>query len=104
VSYSVRRRTAEFGVRMALGAMPRHVLKLVARQVALQVSIGFMIGGFLAYALGRQLTSQLYQVPAHDGVTLLAVAITLTVAATLASLAPVRRALRVNPVVALRQD
>src|SRR5437016_13256441 len=104
VAYTVEQRTGEIGIRMALGAQTRDVLRLVVSQGMKPVVIGLIIGLAAALALGRLLTSQLYQVSAHNPVLLIGTAATLGAAALLACLLPARRASLLNPVVALRAE
>ena len=104
VAYTVEQRTGEIGIRMALGAQTRDVLRLVVGQGMKPVVIGLIIGLAAALALGRLLTSQLYQVSAHNPVLLIGTAATLGAAALLACLLPARRASLLNPVVALRAE
>ncbi len=102
VAYSVAQRTGEIGVRMALGAQTMHVLRLIIAQGMKPVVIGLIVGIAAALALGRLLTSQLYQVSAHNPLVLAVTAGTLALAALLACLLPARRASLLNPVEALR--
>ena len=104
VAYMVEQRTGEIGVRMALGAQTMDVLRLVVSQGMKPVVIGLITGLAAALALGRLLTSQLYQVSAHNPVLLIGTAATLGAAALLACLLPARRASLLNPVVALRAE
>ena len=104
VAYMVEQRTGEIGVRMALGAQTMDVLRLVVSQGMKPVVIGLITGLAAALALGRLLTSQLYQVSAHNPVLLISTAATLGAAALLACLLPARRASLLNPVVALRAE
>jgi predicted permease len=104
VAYTVEQRTGEIGVRMALGAQTTDVLRLVVTQGMKPVVIGLITGLAAALALGRLLTSQLYQVSAHNPVLLIGTAATLGAAALLACLIPARRASLLNPVVALRAE
>ena len=97
-------KTGEIGVRMALGAQTMDVLRLVVSQGMKPVVIGLTTGLAAALALGRLLTSQLYQVSAHNPVLLIGTAATLGAAALLACLLPARRASLLNPVVALRAE
>lgn len=102
LAFSVRRRTAELGIRMALGADARQVRTLILRQGFLQIGIGLVIGMGLALLLGGALGSFLFQVQPRDPLVLLGTAGLLLLTGMLASILPVRRATRVDPMVALR--
>ncbi len=104
LSYEVSRRTREIGIRMALGAHPGRVLKLVLRQGAVLAIVGAGVGIGVALGLTRYLTSMLYDVRANDPLTIIAVAVLLTVVALAACYIPARRAMRVDPLVALRYE
>ena len=104
VAYTVEQRTGEIGVRMALGAQTMDVLRLVVMQGMKPVIFGLIVGLAAALALGRLLTSQLYQVSAHNPLLLSGTAAILALAALLACLLPARRASLLNPVIALRAD
>jgi putative ABC transport system permease protein len=104
VAYTVEQRTGEIGVRMALGAQTADVLRLILRQGMMPVIIGLGVGIAAALALGRLLTSQLYQVSPHNPVLLIATALMLGVVALLACLLPARRATLVDPIQALRTE
>ena len=104
IAYFVSRRTQEIGVRMALGATRRDVIGLVIRQAAWPVAIGIGLGLILSTFTLRALSNQLYEVTTYDPVTLVAVIVTLGVAATIASLIPAGRAASVNPTQALRES
>ena len=104
LAYLVTQRTREIGVRLALGARPSSVLRLVvAHSLRLSVA-GVAIGTIAAVMLGPALESQLFAVKARDAVTLSSVAIALIAIATLASYLPARRATRLNPLAALRVE
>jgi putative ABC transport system permease protein len=102
VAYTVEQRTGEIGVRMALGAQTRDVLRLIVSQGMRPVVIGLAIGILSAVALGRLLTSQLYEVSAHNPALLTASTILLAAIALIACLVPARRAAYVDPIQALR--
>ncbi len=102
VAYTVEQRTGEIGMRMALGAQTADVLQLVVRQGMKPVIVGLIIGLAAALALGRLLTSQLYQTSAHNPMLLSATLTILGAAALLACFVPARRATMINPVEALR--
>jgi putative ABC transport system permease protein len=104
LAYSVSQRTQEIGVRVTLGAGQRDVVKLIVGQGLALTTTGVVIGLVLA-ALGTPLTrSLLYQVSPFDPFSFAAVSVLLTAVALAASYVPARRALRVDPVVALRQE
>ena len=104
MAYSITQRTQEIGIRMALGAMPRDVLRMILGQgmrlMALGVGIG-LLGGFI---LTRFLASMLYGVRPLDPLAFLAGAVALVTAASFAAYLPARRATKVDPMVALRYE
>jgi predicted permease len=104
VAYTVEQRTGEIGVRMALGAQTRDVLRLVVGQGMKPVLIGLAIGITTAFALGRLIASQLYQVSAHNPALLGGATVLLAGTALIACLLPARRATLVDPVQALRTE
>jgi predicted permease len=104
VAYSVEQRTGEIGVRMALGAQTRDVLRLIVNQGMKPVVIGLAIGIVAAFALGRLIASQLYQVSAHNPALLGGATVLLAAIALVACLLPARRATFVNPIEALRAE
>src|SRR5437764_996764 len=104
VAYTVEQRTGEIGLRMALGAQTRDVLRLVLSQGMKPVLTGLVIGIVATFALGRLIAAQLYQVSAHNPVLLGGAAVLLTATALMACLLPARRAALVDPVEALRSE
>jgi macrolide transport system ATP-binding/permease protein len=104
VSYSVAERTQEFGIRMAMGARPVDMLKMVMRQTMLTAAIGAGIALFVAYAATRGLGNLLIGVPAGDPVTFGGTLAVILGAALAASAWPAWRASRIDPLVALRYD
>ncbi len=104
VGYTVEQRTGEIGVRMALGAQTADVLKLIVGQGMKPVITGLLVGLLAAIALGRLITTQLYQVSPTSPVVLLGTTVILGGAALLACLFPARRASLLNPVTALRME
>jgi len=104
LSYEVSRRTREIGIRMALGAHPGSVLKLVLRQGIVLAIVGAALGIGVALGVNRYLASMLYNVQPGDPVTIVSVAILLTLVALAACYIPARRATRVDPIIALRYE
>jgi len=104
VSYSVAQRTKEFGVRMALGALNHQVALLPLRQVLPFLAGGVLAGLLSAFALGRLLESQLFQVKPADPGTLVSATILFLVAAAVACWIPARKAAQVDPILALRSQ
>jgi predicted permease len=104
MAYWVGRRTREFGVRMAVGALPRDVLKLVLGHSLRTMAVGMLIGLGGAFALTRTMESLLFGVSASDPLTFAGVALTLGAVAMVASDLPARRATKVDPMVALRYE
>ncbi len=101
-SYQVARRTSEIGLRMALGADRRDVVKMVLRGALLQAGVGLVIGIPLALGAARWMTSQLYQVRSYDPLSLLTAVVVLLLSATVAGFVPARRASLIEPMEALR--
>jgi len=104
IAHSVSQRTQELGVRMALGASAQNILRLIFTQGIKQLAFGLVIGLAAAMALTRALSALLVQVSPTDPVTLAMVALVLATAATLGCLIPARRAMRLDPVLALRHE
>ena len=104
MAYTVRRRTHEIGVRLALGARPADVTALVLRQSATVIAVGLALGLGAAWLLARTIESFLFEMQSRDPVDFGAGALVIAVAGLLACWLPVRRAARVDPVVALRAE
>ena len=102
MAYSVAQRTQEIGVRMALGAGPGAVLRLILREGGMRLALGLGLGSGIGYLGGMLLASELYGVTAGDPATFAGTLLTLGAIGMLATLVPALRALRVNPVEALR--
>ncbi|HEY6388912.1 MAG TPA: ABC transporter permease [Candidatus Acidoferrum sp.] len=104
LSYEVARRTREIGIRAALGAQNRDVLRLVGRQGLVLVAFGMAFGILAAIGVTRSLRSLLYEVQPSDPTTFFGVCALLTIVAMAACYIPARRATRVDPMVALRYE
>jgi putative ABC transport system permease protein len=104
ISYSVSTRTREFGVRLALGARPREILKMVLGEGLRLAAVGLGVGAVAALALAQLLKSVLFGVAASDPLTFIGTATFLLAVALAACYIPARRATRIDPVVALRYE
>jgi ABC-type antimicrobial peptide transport system permease subunit len=104
ISYSVNQRTHEFGLRMALGAKPFDVLRLVLREGIQLAVAGAALGVVGALALGRVLGSLLYEVGSTDPVTFASVSLIAIAIAALACYLPARRATNADPMASLRSE
>jgi predicted permease len=104
MSYSVSRRTSEIGIRMALGAQPRQVLGMICRQGVVLIASGLLVGLLAAFAIGRLVSDFLVGVTPNDPLTYIGVSALLAGVALLAGYVPAQRAMRVDPMVALRHE
>jgi predicted permease len=104
LAYAVTQQTAEIGIRMALGARPRDVSWLIFRRALVQLGIGLPLGLLGAFALSRGLGALLVQISPTDPLTFAGISIVLVMVAMTACLIPVRRATRVDPLIALRSE
>ena len=104
IAHAVSQRTQEIGVRIAIGATPRDILRLVFRQGLIPLGIGLAIGLIASLGVNRLLASMLVQVSPSDPLALLVASAVLILAAMLGCLIPARRAIRVDPLAALRHE
>jgi putative ABC transport system permease protein len=104
IAHSVGLRTQEIGIRLAIGATTRDVVKLVFAQGMMPLAIGLTVGLAVSLVVNQLLSSLLIQVSPADPVTLIVASAILMLSATVGCLIPARRAMRVDPVVALRHD
>jgi putative ABC transport system permease protein len=104
ISYSVSRRTNEIGIRVALGASRSTILRMILRETLILAVVGLAVGLPCALAASHLIGHMLFGVSANDPITLAAVAFTLAAVAALAGFVPARRAMQVDPMVALRHE
>jgi predicted permease len=103
-AYSVARRTREIGIRMALGAQPGTVLRMIMREGSIMLFSGIVLGLLLAAGTGKILSGMLYEVGALDPIAFTIAPLTLAIAALFATWLPARRATRISPMAALRME
>ncbi len=104
ISYTVAQRTNEMGIRMALGADPASLIRMILGEVAVLIGIGVVVGAGLTLAGGKAASSMLYSLDARDPLTLALAAILLAAVGIIASFIPARRATKVDPMVALHYE
>ena len=103
-AFAVTRRTREFGIRIALGATPAEIVRMVLRQGMRLIAIGCAIGLVLAAAVGRLLTVFLFGVPPLDPITFIGSAVLFAAVGLAACSGPARRVTKFDPLLALRQE
>jgi putative ABC transport system permease protein len=104
MSYSISQRTREIGIRMALGAQRAEILRIVGRQGLLVVAAGIVVGFLLSYAVGKLIQDFLVGINSTDALTYTAITLFLGLVAMAACFVPVRRALRIDPMLVLRNE
>ena len=104
VSYSVTQRTGEIGIRVAMGALSSDIARMVLREALALTAISLLLGFAASFALSRLLESLLFEVKPTDPLTLISVGCAILIVSALAALFPARRAMRVDPMVALRYE
>jgi len=104
LAHAARRRTHEFGIRIALGSSVGSIYKLMLRDAVLVIGAGIAVGAVGTLFLNRLLANQLYEIEVADPRVLASAALMIATVAFLAGLAPTRRATRVDPMVALREE
>jgi putative ABC transport system permease protein len=104
IAYTTARRTHEIGIRMALGAQPQNILRLIVGQGGRMALVGIALGLVASFALTRLMVSMLFQVKPNDPLIFGAVSLLLLAVTLVACCIPARRAMRVDPIVALRYE
>jgi putative ABC transport system permease protein len=102
IAYLTVRRTHEIGIRMALGAMPASILRLLLREASVVVFLGVMVGVAGALTVSRYMAKLLFEIRPTDPATFVVVSLVLGTLAVVASYLPARRVIKVDPMVALR--
>jgi ABC-type antimicrobial peptide transport system permease subunit len=102
MAYIVEQRTQEIGVRMALGAQPGQMLRMILTRAGALMSLGLVIGLGAGWMLSRLVATFLFQVEAHDPLVFVAAGAALMLAGLVAAFVPARRAAHVDPLLALR--
>ena len=104
VAYGVARRMSELGLRMALGARATAIVRLIVGEMARVMAVGLAIGLVLSLATNKLLASQLFGVSAHDPLVMLFAMVTFSLVALIACAVPARRAVRIDPAIALAAE
>lgn len=104
VSFSASQRTHEIGIRLALGARPGQILKMVLRQGMRLIAVGWVVGVVLAFGIARLMGQFLVGVSSTDPLTFITVSLVMIAVALLACYIPARRATKVDPIIALRYE
>jgi len=104
IAYMVERRTSEIGIRMALGADRRSIVRLIMQEASVLLGVGLLIGTALSLAGSRAAATMLFGLKPTDFITYVSAVATLSAVAALASLLPARRASRLDPMAALRNE
>jgi predicted permease len=104
LSYGIARRTNEIGIRMALGAPPGRVIRMVLRETGMMLMIGAVLGIALTFACARLIAGRLYGLSTLDPLTILSAVGLFAIVAAIAAFLPAARAARVNPIAALRHE
>jgi ABC-type antimicrobial peptide transport system permease subunit len=103
-AYAISRRRREIGIRMAIGAQPRQILRVVLGRTFALLVAGSIAGFFLGLAAGPLLASVVYQASPYDPLVMLSVPLAMAAVALFAASGPARRALKIDPIYALRQE
>ena len=104
MSYMVVQRSSEIGIRMALGADRRNIIRLIVGEAGILLTIGLVVGTLLALAVGKTASSLLFGLKPHDAATFVIAIIVMGLVGVLASFLPAKRASRMDPMIVLRHD